>query len=236
MADSVSLQRDYSRLNECLIALYDGSGVKRTATVPYIDQQEMSDHIAAVDAALKQSGGLTANVVSTAHHSKGKGWGSSEGHTVGHPSQKLRDTIIPAQDEKAKDAIDAAQKLLNDVKKLLGDKEPTVLTAQGLLDLVKPTSGQGMNLLDFGALLQHLVNKPILAVARAHSGTKEGGHAPHLRAPGKAAAAALAEGQETQETALGGAPGAEQAPTAQAAAPEAQTPPVASAAPQQGQV
>jgi len=233
MADSVSLQRDYSRLNECLIALYDGSGVKRTATVPYIDQQEMSDHIAAVDAALKQSGGLTANVVSTAHHSKGKGWGSSEGHTVGHPSQKLRDTIIPKDDEKAKDAIDAAQKLLNDVKKLLGDKEPTVLTAQGLLDLVKPTSGQGMNLLDFGALLQHLVNKPILAVARAHNGTKEGGHAPHLRAPGKAAAAAPAEGQETQETTQGEAPGAEQAPTAQAAAPEAPAAPAAStAAPQ----
>jgi len=232
MADSVSLQKDYSRLNECLIALYDGSGVKRTATVPYIDQQEMSDHIAAVDAALKQSGGLTANVVSTAHHSKGKGWGSSEGHTVGHPSQKLRDTIIPKDDEKAKDAIDAAQKLLNDVKKLLGDKEPAVLTAQGLLDLVKPTSGQGMNLLDFGALLQHLVNKPILAVARAHSGTKEGGHAPHLRAPGKATPI---EGAETPKEAQGGTPGAEQAPTAQAAAPEAQTPPVASAAAPQEQ-
>ena len=232
MAESVNLHQDYSRLNEALITLFDGSGVKRTATVPYIDQQEMSDHIAAVDAALKQSGGLTANVVSTAHHSKGKGWGSSEGHTVGHPSQKLRDTIIPAQDEKAKDAIDAAQKLLNDVKKLLGDKEPAVLTAQGLLDLVKPTSGQGMNLLDFGALLQHLVNKPILVVARAHSGTKEGGHAPHLRAPGKAASV---EGSETPQEAQGEAPGAEQAPTAQAAAPEAQTPPVASAAAPQAQ-
>ena len=232
MADPVNLHKDYSRLNEALITLFDGSGVKRTATVPYIDQQEMSDHIAAVDAALKQSGGLTANVVSTAHHSKGKGWGSSEGHTVGHPSQKLRDTIIPKDDEKAKDAIDAAQKLLNDVKKLLGDKEPAVLTAQGLLDLVKPTSGQGMNLLDFGALLQHLVNKPILAVARAHSGTKEGGHAPHLRAPGKVAPV---EGSETPQEAQGEAPGAEQAPTAQTAAPEAQTPPVASAAAPQAQ-
>ena len=71
----------------------------------------------------------------SAHQTTGKGWGSDEGHTVGHPSEKLHQTMIPKNDENAKAAIAAAQSMVNNFKKLLGDDDPTVQTAQGHLNL-----------------------------------------------------------------------------------------------------
>lgn len=225
MPDSVNLQKSYSSLNEKLIKLFDESGVRRTFTVPYLDGQPMDQHVDSVSQAAAQSGGLTSNLLMSAHHSEGKGWGSGDGHTVAHPSEKLRTTVVLPKDENAKAAVDAAQTHLNGIKKLLGDDDPTVQTAQGQLNLVKRSDGAGMNLLDFGVLLTQIMYQSHQALARLHSGTKDGGHAPHLRAPGEAAPAA---GQESPETAQGGAPETEQAPEDQNAAPAA---PEAAAAP-----
>lgn len=220
----VNLQRSYSNLNEKLIKLFDESGIRRTFTVPYLEGQPMDEHVQSVAQAAAQSGGMTANLLVSAHHSEGKGWGSGEGHTVAHPSEKLRTTIIRPKDEHAKAAVDAAQTHLTGIAKLLGDDNPSVQTAQSQLNLVKRSDGAGMNLLDFGVLLTQIMYQPHQALARAHSGTKEGGHAPHLRAPGSAASP---EGQESQPEAQGGPQVAGQAPEGQTPAPAAQAAPQA---------
>ena len=235
----VNLQKSYSTLNEKLIKLFDESGVRRSFTVPYVDGQDMNVHVESVGQAATQSGGLTNNLIMTAHHSGGKGWGSGEGHTVGHPADKLRNTVIPKDDEHAKAAIDAAQTHLNNVAKLIGDDDPAVKTAKSQLDLVKKTEGAGMTLLDFGVMLQQLTYAPNQAVARAHSGAKEGGHSPQLRAPGAAAPQEEQEepaggeqpqgGEASAPAAAGGQPEAQAAPSAAPEAPAAA--PEASAAP-----
>ena len=45
MAETVNLKKAYSALNEKLAKLFDESGVRRSFTVPYIEGQEMKDHI-----------------------------------------------------------------------------------------------------------------------------------------------------------------------------------------------
>lgn len=229
MTDTVSLKKNYSALNERLAKLYDESGVRRSFTVPYIEGQAISDHISAVGQAASQNGGLTSNLVTSAHHSGGKGWGSGDGQTVGHPVEKLRQTIIPKEDENAKAVIAAAQKCITDFKFLLGDDDSSVQTAQGQLNLIKPTAGAGMNLQDFGVLVIQIMNKPTQEVAKAHSSTKSGGHAPQLRGPGPAAPS---EGQEQPETAQGAPQEGEQAPigTQEVSAPQG----APAAAPAQG--
>jgi hypothetical protein len=215
----VNLQKSFSLLNERLQKQIDGSGVKRNFTVPYIEGQPTADHIKAVGAAAAQTGGLTGNLLTTAHHSDGKGWGTGDGHTVGYSGDKLRTTTIPKGDEKAKATIDAAQAHINNFKKLLGDDDPQVTTAQHQLDLVKKTDGAGMTLLDFAVLVSQIMHAPTQAIARAHSGTKQGGHAPQLRAPGSASEEAP-EGQEQPQEASN----AQEAPEGQpegAAAPAA---------------
>jgi hypothetical protein len=218
MAEKINLQKSYSKLNESLIHQFDGSGVRRSFTVPYVSEP-MDAHVAAVGQAAAQAGGLTGNLLLSAHHSDGKGFGYPEGHTVGHPSEKLRVTIIPKDDENAKATISAAQTHLNNIAKLIGDDDPAIQTANGQLDLVKKTDGAGMNLLDFGVMMTQLMYGPNQAVARAHSGNKDGGHAPHLRAPGSGAPQ---DGQESQEMPLGDTQTAENAPEGQEAAPAAQ--------------
>jgi hypothetical protein len=220
---TVNIQKSYSALNEKLVHLFDESGVRRAFTVPYIQGQEMHEHVDAVGQAAQQSGGLGSNLVVTAHHSDGKGYGSGDGHTVGHPVEKLRTTIIPKADEKAKDVIDAAQSHLNKLAKLLGDDAPEIQAANHQLALVKQTDGAGMNLLDFGTMMTQLMFRPTQAVARAHSGTKEGGHSPQLRAPG---GASTQEDQSSQSQPAGEGEGEE---TDQSATP---APPAAPAAPQ----
>jgi len=225
MSEKVNLQRSYSSLNERLAKLFDESGVRRSFTIPYIDGQKTDEHIQAVGQVAAQAGGLTNNLVTSSHHSTGKGWGTGDGHTVGHPSEKLRATVIPQNDENAKSAIEAAQKYLTDVAKLVGDDDPTIVVANHQLDLVKKTDGSGMNLLDFGVMLTQIMSAPTQAVARAHSGTKDGGHSPQLRAPGAQAA------QESTDEPQGEAPAAGQASEGQEAAPAAQAAPAANATP-----
>lgn len=229
MAESVNLKQSYSTLNEKLIQLFDESGVKRSVTIPYIEGQSMADHIEAVGKAASQVGGLAANVAMSAHHSGGKGYGSGDGHTVLHSADKLRSTIIPKDDESAKAVIAAAQKHLSNLEFLLGKKDPSLQAAQGQLNLVKPTNAAGMNLFDLAMLAIGIMHKPTQAVARAHSGTKQGGHAAHLRAP------EAPGGQEPTPEAQGGAQDQNQAPTDQSAAPEAQGAPQAAPALPQAQ-
>lgn len=233
MAETVNLKKSYSALNEAIVKFFDEIGVKRSFTVPYLQGQEMKDHIDAVGQAATQNGGLTNNLLMSAHHSGGQGYGSGDGHTTGHPAEKLRQTMIPKDDENAKAAIAAAQKCINNFKFLLGDDDPTVQTAQGQLNLVKPTNGAGMSLFDFGVLLINIMFKPTQAVARAHNGTKPGGHQPTLRAPVQAASQnEQGGGQGTQ----GGEQGAGEASTGTQEAPEAQgASQAASAAPEQAQ-
>lgn len=227
MAETVNVQKSLSALNEKLIKLFDESGVKRSFSVPYIDGQETHDHITAVAQAASQTGGFTKNLITTAHHSGGKGYGTGDGHTVAHPADKLRSTIIPKDDERAKAAIAAAQKHLNNLAFLLGDDDPTVKTANGQLALVKKTDGAGMNLLDFGVMLIQAMFRPTQTFAREHQGGKPGGHSPKMSGP------VSAQSQETQEAPQGGAQppeGTQQAPAAAqppAAAPVAPAAPVA---------
>lgn len=225
MADKVNLKKSYSALNEKLAKQFDKSGVRRSFTVPYIEGQSMDEHITAVGQAATQSGGLTGNLLTSAHHSEGKGWGSGDGHTVGHPSEKLRNTIIPKDDESAKETIEAAQKHLNNVAKLIGDDDPAVMTANGQLALVKKTDGAGMNLLDFGVMMTQLMHGPNQAVARAHSGTKDGGHAPHLRAPNAGEPEESTEQPQEEAQAAGDTPEGQEAPSGAQAAPVTQAAP-----------
>jgi hypothetical protein len=185
MAERINLQKSFSKVNESLVKLFDESGVHRSFTVPYIDGQSMADHITSVGQASQAAGGLGANLVMTAHHSTGKGYGSGDGHTVGHGTDSLRATIVPKNDENAKAAIDAAQAHLNNIGKLIGNDDPTVKTANGQLALAKKSDGAGMNLFDFGVLITQLLHKPTQAISQVISGAKEGGHAVHLRGPGK---------------------------------------------------
>lgn len=180
---TVNLQKSYSKLNEALGKLFDESGVRRSFTVPYIEGQSMSDHVNAVNQAAQQSGGMTKNMALSMHHSDGKGWGSGDGHTIGHSADKLRTTIIPKGDKNAVAVIEAAQAHLNNLKKLLGDDNPATLAAQSQLDLVKKTDAVGMNLLDLGVLITQMMYRPTQTAARMHSGTKPGGHSPQLRGP-----------------------------------------------------
>lgn len=229
-ADKVNLQKAYSKVNSSLTRLFDESGVRRSFTIPYVEGQAMHEHINAVGQIASQAGGLTNNILTTSHHSDGKGWGSGDGHTVGHSADKLRSTIIPKDDENAKAAIDATQAYLNDIAKLLGDKTPELVKANGQLALVKKTNGEGMNLLDFGVMVIQLLHAPTQAVSRAHNGTKPGGHQPKLRGPVQQTAQeepAPPQGEEqSDDSATGGSEPPAAAPEAAAApaSPSAATP------------
>ena len=234
-AETVNLKKSYSALNEAITKLYDESGVRRSFTVPYIESQPMADHIAAVGTAAQQNGGLTANLITSSHHSDGKGWGSGDGHTIGHPAEKLRQTIIPKNDERAKAAISAAQKHINNLKFLLGDDEPTVQTAQGQLNLVKPTSGAGMSLYDLGILLINIMHAATQKVGQKHSEHKHGG-AIHARrtAPTQGTPQGGQEGAGEPQPA-GEASEAQATPATQGAPPVAPGAPAAAPAPEQAQ-
>jgi hypothetical protein len=172
---NVKLQRAYSRMNEAITKLFDGSGVKRSATIPYIDGQQTHEHITAVGNALQQAGGLTKNLLTSFHHSGGAGWGSGDGSTVAHPADALRSTIIPKGSENAEAAISACRSLLSDIEKLLGANDPTVKVAKAQLGLVSKHDAQGMNCLDFGVSLQQICHLPLQSVARKHNDTKGNG-------------------------------------------------------------
>lgn len=231
---TVNLKKSFAQLNEALAKTFDENGVRRSFTVPYVKGQNMADHIAAVGQVADDSGGLTSNLVTSAHRDGGKGWNSDEGETVGHPGDALRATTIAKGDENAKAALDAAHKHLKNLEFLLGKDDPSVMQAQGQLDLLKQSDGVGMSLLDFGVMLLQSLYAPTQAAARAHQGNKPEGHSPKLTAPEPEGAEEAPAGQQDQGSAApdaqGGAPAASAAPDA-SAAPAAS--PAAAAAPAQ---
>ena len=223
MAETVQLHKAFSLVQERLTKLFDESGVKRSFTVPYVDGEPADAHVAAVGAAAQQVGGLTRNLVTTTHHSEGKGWNSGEGHTVGHPAAKLRETLISKKDENAKAALEAAHAYLMDIKKLRPD-EPSVTVSLTQLKLAEQTQAEGMNLQDFGVFIIHLLQNPTQAVSRAHTMNKHGRVHPTLTAPQEEGQQQPPEGEATPaggggEASAGGAPTA--APAAPAEAPAA---------------
>lgn len=220
---TVNLKKSYARLNEALMDQMDSSGIKRSFTVPYLSQPT-ADHIQAVGQAASHTGGATKNLIFTAHHGDGKGWGHPEGETAGFPADKLRSTIIPPKSEDAKNTIEAAQTHLNNIKQLVGDKNPAVLTAQSQLNLVKKSSGSGMNLADFGIMMIQIMHKPNQMIAQLHDQTKPGGVHPKLRGP---AQGTPQNGQEPPQEAAGGAVGGENGSEGSGQPPMAPTAPQA---------
>lgn len=180
---SVNLKKSFARVQESLAALADNLGIVRNFSVPFISGQSAADHVKSVGLVAATSGGLTGNLLTSGHRSGGRGYGSGDGETAGHPVPKLKETKIPKDWEDAKVAISAAQRYISQVGSLLGDKNQAVVTAQSQLDLVKKTSAAGMTVFDFIVLVQQCLYAPTQAIARSHSGIKDGGHAPQLRAP-----------------------------------------------------
>jgi hypothetical protein len=223
----VNLQKAYSKLNSSITALFDGLGVRRSATIPHVKGEQMHEHIGAIAKVLPSIGGVTANFL-TATHTQHDPTG---GATVAHPSHKLREAIIPQDSKEAKGAISAVRTFVNKVGSLVGET-PEVQKAKSQVQLIATHDMAGMTAFDAGAALISIPHPLIQLVARMHSGTKPGGHAPHLRAPGGqippesqsqpvGEAQAVAQVPEGQETASA-APGAPQ--TAPQGAPQAAAP------------
>ena len=221
MATTVNLQKAYSKLNSSIVELFDGLGIHRAATIPHVDGQTMADHIQAIGQVLPTIGGVTANFL-TATHTKHDPKGGS---TVAHSADTLRSTIIPKDNEQAHAAVMAAKAFASDAASLLGDDDPTVKVAKGQLDLFGKNDMAGMSAFDAGAALLSVPGPLIQSIARAHSGTKAGGHSPQLRAPGGSAPAESASNAPGQSEEVGDqAEGQEQAagaPAAQETAPAA---------------
>jgi len=173
---SVNLKAAYSKVNEALIRLADGLGIPRTATLPHLDGQNMGDHVEAVGNALKPAGGVTKNLLNVGHSRHGSG------ETVAHLADKARETLITKDNADAKAAISAAKGLVRKIEFLIGDQDP-VKVAKNQLAIVGKSDGENMTVLDLNVALHQIVAPVIQAVARAHSGTKEGGHSPQLRPP-----------------------------------------------------
>jgi len=85
----VNLHKAYSLLNERLAELFDHSGVKRNFAVPYVKGQDIGEHTDSLSAVLPSVGGITRNLLLTYHHAGKKGWGSEDGETTAHSSDKL---------------------------------------------------------------------------------------------------------------------------------------------------
>ena len=177
--ESINLQRAYSKLNSAITNLFDGLGIRRSATISHVAGESMASHIETVGNALLTVGGVSANILTASHtlHSP------TGGETVAHPSDKLRETQIPKDSELAKAAINACKNFVSKVASLVGEEDPAVKLAKSQLALIGKNDMQGMSAFDAGASLLSVPGPLIQMVARLHSGTKENGHAPHLRAP-----------------------------------------------------
>lgn len=207
----VNLAKAYSRLNEKVIDLLDGLGIRRSATFPHIKGQSMADHIQTVDAKLQESGGLTKNFVSATHSVHGP----NGGVTTAHPSDKMRNVIVPKDFEPAKDAINACKALVNKAASIMPAKEqhrddsPTAVidTAKNQLALIGKQQGAGMTAMDLAGALIAIPSPVIQTISRLHSSVKNNGHHPMLTAPAAAAPAEDASAAEAPAAAAAPAQG-----------------------------
>jgi hypothetical protein len=176
--ESKNLSRSFSNLQEKITALADDSGVPRSLTMPH-DGSSMSDHIQQIGQALSKIGGATANLLSISHSKYGKGGGA----TVAHNVDRLRKAILPKDSAPFKAALSAARSFVNDAASLIGETDRSIQIAKSQLDIIGKHNGEGMSVLDAMIALQNVVAAPLQSVARAHSGTKDGGHSAKRRPP-----------------------------------------------------
>ena len=171
VAGSVNLLKLYSRLNGAITELFDSLGVKRSATFPHQVGQSLADHITDVGTQLMKHGGITKNLVTathTRHDPKG-------GATVAHPSEQLRQTIIPADFEPAQKAVAICKTLVNKIADLVPD-EPAVEQAKSQIKLIGQRDLAGMTAFDAGSALIAIIHPLFQLLARRHSAVKHGGH------------------------------------------------------------
>ncbi len=177
VAGSVNLLKLYSRLNGAITELFDSLGVKRSATFPH-HGQSMADHITDVGSQLMKHGGITKNLVTathTRHDPKG-------GATVAHPSEQLRQTIIPTDFEPAQKAVAICKTLVNKIADLVPG-EPAAEQAKSQIKLIGQRDLAGMTAFDAGAALIAIIHPLFLLLARRHNLYKHGEHVAHLTGP-----------------------------------------------------
>jgi hypothetical protein len=168
----INLHTSVAQVNENLVRLNDSLGVRRAFSTPFVDGAGMDEHIKTVGAAADQHGGLMKVLISSYHHEKGKGWGSGEGETVGHPVEKLNTTLIPKDFAPAIKVIGAVRTLVTKAASIVGDKDPAITRARSQLGLLSAANGAQMNLFDFDSFMQFIVFPVIQSVSRVHSRVK----------------------------------------------------------------
>lgn len=168
----INLHASVAKVNQSLTELNDALGVRRAFTAPFVEGQGMDEHIKTVGAAADLHGGITKVLLSSYHHEKGKGFGSGEGETVGHPVEKLNSTLIPKDFAPAIKAIGAVRTLITKAASIVGDKDPAITKGRSQLGLLNAANGAQMNLMDFNSMMQFLVLPVIQSVARAHHAVK----------------------------------------------------------------
>jgi hypothetical protein len=180
IAGKVNLMKLYSKMNVAVTDLFDSLGVRRSLTLPHQNGQDMASHITDVGQAIQAVGGITANMI-TATHTKHDPKG---GATVAHPSEQLRQTIIPKNFLLAQKAVDACRTLVNKIASLVPDETPEVLRAKSVVALLDRHDMAGMSAFDAGVTLIAVTHPLFKLLARQHSFVKHGptGH-PRLTAP-----------------------------------------------------
>jgi hypothetical protein len=219
----INLHTSVAQVNENLVRLNDSLGVRRAFSTPFVDGEAMGDHIKSVSAAANQHGGITKVLLSSYHHEGKRGWNSSDGETVGHPVDKLQNTIIPKDFAPAIKAIGAVRTLVTKAASIVGDKEPSVTKSRSQLKLLSAANGAGMNLFDFNALVQFLVFPVIQAVSRAHHAVKAH-HLGDKSHPGDPRLSPARHGMPQPSDEEGGEEEQPEENSSQAAAPPANTP------------
>jgi hypothetical protein len=181
VAGKTNLLKLYSRLNAAIAELFQNLGVKPSLNMPHQAGQSMADHITDFGTALRGHGGITANLIvatHTRHDPKG-------GSTVSFPSEKLRQTIIPAKFPEAIMAVAACRTLVNKIAALVPD-EPAAQQAKSQIALISQNEMSGMTAFDAGASLIALVHPLFQMLARRHQFYKNGQHHPNLTGPKQA--------------------------------------------------
>jgi len=164
----VNLHRSFSKLQESVTAMLDGLGVKRSATVKHIDGETMAAHIQSVHQALQPIGGMTKNLATVGNTVHGSG------ETVLHPSEQLRQTIVPAKFEPAEKAIQACRSFVSKCEGLIGET-PETRVAKSQLAMLAKRSGAQMTAFDLASALLVVPAPVIRDLAKKHSAHKHSG-------------------------------------------------------------
>jgi hypothetical protein len=179
-AGKTNLLKQYSKLNSAIAEMFDSLGVKRSLSMPHQKGQGMAEHIQDVGTAIASVGGITANFLSATHSQHD----SKGGATVAHPSEQLRQTIIPKNFEPARAVVFAVRTLVNKIEGLVGET-PEVQKAKSVIALLGKSDMAGMNAFDAGAAPIALVHPLFQLLARRHSVYKHGGKGHAMLTPPK---------------------------------------------------